>query len=160
EAGHFNLTIRTLGLQLLLLAFIHLFWAEGQPFAFPGLFSSSAAIRFGDTAISWMTIGTVGAATLLTGAFVCLFNFTDLGLQIVAVAERPNIARLLGIETRRLILISWILVSVVATIVGVLLAPLALLSSEMMEPYMLLAFTAVVVGGLTSLYGVFVGGII
>jgi branched-chain amino acid transport system permease protein len=57
-------------------------------------------------------------------------------------------------------MIAWMIAAVISVLVGVLLAPTALLSRDMMEPYMLLAFTAVVIGGLTSLYGVFVGGII
>jgi len=160
EIGAFNLTIRTLGMQMLILALINAAWAEGQPFPFPPIFPNTTAIQFGNTVISWLTLGTICAAAMLTVSFVYVFNRTDIGLQFIAVAERPQIARMLGVRTRRLVLISWVVASVIALVVGTLLAPTALLSSEMMEPYMLLGFTAVVIGGLTSLYGVFIGGII
>lgn len=160
EVDAFNLTIRTLGLELLILALINAKWAEGQPFPFPAVFPTEAAFHFGNTVVSWLTLGSILTAALLTFGFVYIFNRTDIGLQFIAVAERPQIARMLGVRTRRLVLMSWVIASVIALIVGALLAPIALLSSEMMEPYMLLAFTAVVIGGLTSLYGVFIGGIV
>ena len=160
EIGAFNLTIRTLGVELLILALINAKWAEGQPFPFPAVFPNATSFQFGDTVVSWLTLGSILTAALLTGAFVYIFNRTDIGLQFIAIAERPQIARMLGVRTRRLVLLSWVVAAVIALVVGALLAPVALLSSEMMEPYMLLGFTAVVIGGLTSLSGVFIGGII
>ena len=160
EIGAFNLTIRTLGVELLILALINAKWAEGQPFSFPAVFPNATAFQFGDTVVSWLTLGSILTAALLTSGFVYVFNRTDIGLQFVAIAERPQIARMLGVRTRRLVLLSWVVASIIALVVGALLAPVALLSSEMMEPYMLLGFTAVVIGGLTSLSGVFIGGII
>lgn len=160
EIGGFNLTIRTLGVEFLILALINLRWAEGQPFPFPAVFPNATAFQFGNTVVSWLTLGSVLTAGLLTGGFAYIFNRTDVGLQFVAIAERPQIARLLGVRTRRLVLLSWIAAAIIALVVGAMLAPVALLSSEMMEPYMLLGFTAVVIGGLTSLSGVFIGGII
>lgn len=160
EADKFNLTVRTLGLNLLLLALIERYWAAGQPFAFPAMLPQTAALNFGQTVISWLTLGTIAIAALLAVGFAALFRYTDLGLLFLALSERPEIARMLGVATRRLTMVGWMLTAGIALIVGVLLAPAALLSSEMMEPYMLLGFTAVVLGGLTSLFGVFVGGIL
>lgn len=47
-----------------------------------------------------------------------------------------------------------------ALLIGLLLAPKQLLFSQMMNPILLFAFAAAVVGGFTSLGGTFVGGII
>lgn len=160
EEGSFNLTIRTLGVQLFILAILHRYFADGQPFSFPSVLPNTPALQLGDTVISWLTVGTLACSMVLIGVFVWIFNRTDVGLKFAALAERPDVSQLLGIQTRRLAMIAWIMTSLVATIVGTLLAPIALLSSEMMEPYMLLAFTAVVLGGLNSLYGVFVAGVI
>jgi branched-chain amino acid transport system permease protein len=160
DADHFNLTIRTLGLQMLILALIHKFWATGQPFAFPELFPGGSAIQFGSTVISWLTFGTIGMAVVFVTGSILIFRYTRAGLLFLAVSERPDIARMLGVRTRVLTLIAWMIAGSVSVIVGALLAPHALLSSDMMDPYLLLGFTAVVLGGLTSLYGVFLGGII
>jgi hypothetical protein len=46
-------------MQMLILALINAKWAEGQPFSFPAIFPSTAAIQFGDTVISWLTLGSI-----------------------------------------------------------------------------------------------------
>jgi len=50
--------------------------------------------------------------------------------------------------------------AVVSLLVGVLVAPTNLLAANMMDLFLLYSFTAVILGGLTSLPGVFAGGVI
>lgn len=160
--GHnrLNLMIRTLGLQMLLLAVIEHFWSQGQPFTFPSLFAQAPAFIVGQTVLSWASIGIAATSLALVAAFALFFTRTDLGLLFLGLSERRDIANMLGVPTQRLSMFAWMTAASLSVVVGVLLAPTALLSSEMMEPYMLLAFTSVVIGGLTSLYGAFIGGIV
>lgn len=160
EHNRLNLIIRTLGVQMLLLAIIEHYWSAGQPFPFPSVYPQSTAFVLGDAVVSWASLGIAATAIVLAAAFALFFSRTDLGLLFLGLSERRDIAGMLGVPTRKLSMIAWMIAAVISVVVGVLLAPTALLSSDMMEPYMLLAFTAVVIGGLTSLYGVFVGGII
>jgi branched-chain amino acid transport system permease protein len=62
------------------------------------------------------------------------------------------IARTLGL--------AWLLAGLVAVVVGLLTVPTALLSSDMMDSFFLYAFTAALLGGMTSLPGAFVGGVV
>jgi branched-chain amino acid transport system permease protein len=158
-ADHVNLTIRTLGIYLLLFAIVDLGWSKGQPFAFPSLFPQGG-VTIADTAISWLTVETIGVAVLLAVLTWWFFRRTDKGLMFAAVAERPEIAKLLGVRTRRLTATAWGGAATVALIVGLLVAPRTLLSSDMMDLYLLFAFTAAIVGGLTSLPGALVGGLL
>jgi len=160
DAGRLNLVIRTLGLQMLVLAVIEYLWAAGQPFPFPKIFDPGAAFALGSAAVSWDSVAIIGIAVVLGMLAYLVFRYTDIGLMFVAMSEKAEIVQMLGIRTRRLTLIAWMATAAIATVVGILLAPQALLSSDMMEPYLLLAFTAVVIGGLTSLSGVWVGGIV
>ena len=48
----------------------------------------------------------------------------------------------------------------VAVVVGLLTVPSALLSTDMMDSFLLFAFTAALLGGITSLPGAFVGGVV
>ena len=52
------------------------------------------------------------------------------------------------------------MVGPLALLIGLLMAPKQLLFSQLMDPILLYAFAAAVVGGFTSLLGTFVGGII
>lgn len=158
EAGHLNLTIRTFGVYLLALALLNATWAEGQPFKFPSVFSTSAAFSLGGASVSWNTVGAALVATVLTAGFIAMFRYTGVGLLFLALAARPEVARLLGTRTRRLTLFAWILATLVGACVGLMVAPVSLLSSDMLDPYLLFGFSAAVIGGLTHLYGVFLVG--
>ncbi|MGE4242743.1 branched-chain amino acid ABC transporter permease [Ramlibacter sp.] len=160
DSGRLNLVIRTLGLEMLIFAVVEHLWAAGQPFAFPKLFGTAIAFHLGPAAVSWATVAVIGIAIVMAGLAYAAFRFTDVGLMFIGMSEKAEIVQMLGIRTRRLTLLAWMITSSVAALVGVLLAPHALLSSDMMEPYLLLAFTAVVIGGLTSLPGVWLGGIV
>ncbi|MFO6453042.1 MULTISPECIES: branched-chain amino acid ABC transporter permease [unclassified Aeromicrobium] len=160
DAGTLNITIRTFGVLMLITAVVNIFWSEGQPFSFPSVFPDGVALNIGQVAISWLTVGTIIVAGILVAACGVVFNRTRLGLTFLALAERPEIARLLGVKTRRLSLIAWAFASLVAVVVGVLVAPSILVSSNMMDGFLLFSFAAAVVGGLDSLGGAFVGGLI
>lgn len=160
EADHLNTTIRTLGLYLLLFAVVNYEFAIGQPFNFPSIFPEGRAFSLGGNGITWTTLGTLVVALLLSGSFAWFFRRTRLGLLFLGMASRPEIAELLGVATRRLTMFAWMAAASVSLVVALLIAPVALLTSDMMDPFLLLAFTAAIIGGLTSMVGVFVGGLI
>jgi branched-chain amino acid transport system permease protein len=159
DAGVLNLVMRTLAIYLFLFAVMNRFWAAGQPFAFPALLPEGS-IEVSGIAVAKSSIGILLIAGLLSVVFYTLFTRTSLGVQFMGMAERPEIARLLGVRTRLLAAVAWAISGVIALIVGVLVAPTALLSSEMMDHFLLFAFTAAIVGGLNSLFGALVGGIV
>ncbi|MCE0767618.1 branched-chain amino acid ABC transporter permease [Pseudonocardia kujensis] len=160
DAGHLNLTIRTFGILLVVLAVLNATWANGQPFTFPSIFSTSNALTLGGVAIAWNTIGALCVGLVLVAIFLVVFRSTGVGLLFIATASDPEVARILGVRTGRLALLAWAMSSVVAACVGLLVAPTSLLSSDMLDPYLLIGFSAAAVGGLSSLYGVFVAGLV
>lgn len=159
-ADHLNTTMRTLGLYLLLFAIVNYQFAIGQPFNFPSIFPEGRAFTLGGNGITWTTLGTLVVALLLSATFAWFFRRTRLGLQFLGMASRPEIAELMGVPTRRLTLYAWMAAATVSLVVALLIAPVALLTSDMMDPFLLLAFTAAIVGGLSSMVGVFLGGLI
>ncbi len=159
SAGHLNLTIRTFAVYLIGLALLNASWAVGQPFQFPSIFSTGPAFTIGGVIVSWNSVGAFAVAAVLTVTFGVMFRFTKVGLALLAMAENPEVARLLGIRTQALTLFAWVLSTAVALVVGLMVAPAALLSSGMMEPYLLIGISAAVIGGLTDLSAVFPVGI-
>jgi branched-chain amino acid transport system permease protein len=154
-----NTLVRTVALYLLLAAMADVFFGEHQPYSFPSLLPSGGA-SIGNVLIQWSDLITVGIVIVVVVGFVAMFRYTKTGLQFLAVAQRPQIAQLLGIRVSRLSTIAYMLAGCLALLIGLLLAPKQLLFSQMMDPILLYAFAAAVVGGLTSLGGTFVGGII
>ncbi len=77
-----------------------------------------------------------------------------------AVVESPRLLQLQGVDAERVALSSWILSSVLASLAGVLIAPLfAQLDSPDFFALLIAAIAACVVGNLTSIPIAFAGGI-
>jgi branched-chain amino acid transport system permease protein len=92
-------------------------------------------------------------------AFVLFFQFTNVGLAMRATAENQRLAQSIGLRVRGILAIAWAIAALLATIGGVLQGGVTNLSSNL--PLLALsAFPAVLLGGLESITGALVGGII
>lgn len=104
-------------------------------------------------------------ATLIsTGVIVVglgiLFARSAAGLRMRAVVESPRLLELQGVDSQRVALGSWILSSLLASLAGVLLAPLfAQLNSQDFFTLLTAALAACVIANLTSITGALLGGL-
>lgn len=88
-----------------------------------------------------------------------LFQFTRTGLAMRATSEDHELAQGIGLRINRIFGISWALAGVVATTGGILLATSSGLDISL-AVVVLAAFPAVLLGGLDSIPGVIVGGLL
>lgn len=99
--------------------------------------------------------------SLLTALGLSAFlRFTDLGLAMRAVPQNRIGARIIGLNLRHLYTLTWVLGSAISAMAGLLLAPVMFLNTNMMLAPLIKAFAAAVLGGLDSLLGAFVGGLL
>lgn len=159
EAGSMNLTVRTLGLSLLLLALMEAQWGQGAPYRFPSVVAGPG-LAVGSVNVPAQSLLIIGTSVAVAAGLWAFFRFTTVGLSYRALAEQPDVARLLGLRTSRLGALTWAMCAVLGLVIGALVAPTAFLTPNMMEPYLLFTFTGVVLGGLTSLPGALVGSVI
>ena len=90
-----------------------------------------------------------------------LFNRRSIyGRAVVATANDRDAAGLMGINTSLVITFSYALSSMTAAFAGVLVAPVTLTGASMGGVLGLKAFAVAIIGGLSSGYGVVVGGLI
>ena len=90
-----------------------------------------------------------------------IFNRKSIyGKAVVATALDRDAAGLMGIDTRLVITFSYALSSMSAAFAGVLVAPITLTGPAMGGALGLKAFAVAIIGGLSSGYGVVVGGMI
>ena len=160
DAGPVNIIMRTLGVYLLIQAALNIFWSDGQPFTFPEIIPEGRAFSALGVSVSWLTVVAIILAAALATIFAIFFKRTRLGLLFLGLAERPEIARLLGVRTTLLTFVAWLMAGAIALFVGIMVAPSALLTTGMTDPYLLFAFAAAIIGGLNSLSGSLVGGLI
>jgi branched-chain amino acid transport system permease protein len=151
--------ILTLGFGLILQGLILKFGRlEPQEFPFP--LSDTKVYEFGKVVISQLGLGTLIFGMLASVAFYFLIQKTRLGLAMRATSENLPAAQTLGIPTRRILALSWGLAAFLGVLAGLFLAAALLLDPFfMLEPFMK-GFAAAILGGLNSLPGAIVGGLI
>jgi len=96
---------------------------------------------------------------LMTVLFA-FFRFSPTGIAMRAVAENRMAAQLMGISIGRMNALGWGMGTAMGAVTGMLIAPINYLDPSMMGDVALKAFAAAVVGGLTSLPGAVVGGLL
>jgi branched-chain amino acid transport system permease protein len=103
------------------------------------------------------------AALLVLGLLLALFFArTDLGLATLGTSQEPTASRLMGIRLNRISMLVWGTAGLLGGVAGVLLPPIASTFSAGFGTTQVLisAFTAAVLGGMTSLPGAFAGGVL
>ena len=69
-------------------------------------------------------------------------------------------AALQGVSIQRTNILIWVVATILSAVVGLLAAPISFLETGLMQPYILKAFTAAIIGGMYSFPGVVAGGLI
>jgi branched-chain amino acid transport system permease protein len=117
-------------------------------------------VSVGDIVISVKNIWTVVLATLVLFAFFAFFKYTAMGLAMRATAIDQEAALAQGMSVKRVFAVSWAIAGAVAAIGGVTLAAGPGGLSPTVQFFALLAFPAIILGGLDSPGGAVVGGIV
>lgn len=151
--------ILTLGLALILQGLIVYQWGA-EPDRFPFPLSDTRTWRLGPIFLSELSLGTLGASLIGSFLLYLLVQRTRLGLAMRATSENLPAAQTLGIPTRRVLGFAWGVASVLGVVAGIFLAPALLLDPFFMLDPFLKGFAAAVLGGLNSLPGAVVGGLI
>ncbi len=101
-----------------------------------------------------------GVAMLLSALFYAFFRYTSVGLALRATAADRTGAELMGVPTGYMLMLGWGLATAVGAVAGMLVAPMIVLTPNMMFFVLLFGFAAAVLGGLDSAPGAVVGGVI
>jgi branched-chain amino acid transport system permease protein len=90
------------------------------------------------------------------------FSRTDLGLAVLATSQDAFATRVVGIGVERMSRFIWGSAAFLGAVAGILYVPLsgALTPGVMTSGVLIPAFTGAVIGGMTSLPGAFVGGVV
>lgn len=105
-----------------------------------------------------LVIAFVLAIVAFTG-FIIFFRYTSIGLAMRATSENQQLAQSVGLRVRTILAITWAVATFLASIAGVLQGGAVGLSTNM-NLLVLRVFPAVLLGGLESIGGAFIGGII
>ena len=105
-------------------------------------------------------VWTIGFTAVVVTAFFVFFRYSTLGLAMRAAAFDPEAAMAQGIPARRVHRVAWAIAGMVAALAGATLAAGAGQLSPATGALALVAFPAIILGGLDSPLGAVVGGVI
>jgi branched-chain amino acid transport system permease protein len=159
-ASPFNIVILTLGLYLFLEAIVPMIFG-GSIESFPPAFAITG-MELGkvEVPLSGFDLFTFGCVAVALVSLTFLFRRTDLGLRMRASAFSPEVSRLLGVRVGRMLTTGWALAAALGALAGVLIAPTLLLQPTYMDEVFIFGFTGAIMGGLESLWGSVVGGLV
>ena len=155
-----GLLIITLGVEMLLMGLAGWKWgAEQKDFPFLLSVTRTHEIIPGLALNEW-TIGVFILSIVIMTLLFLFFRYSKLGIAMRATQQNVNAAKIMGIKVERVFSITWAMSSLIGAIAAMFFAARSVLDPNfMMEPFMR-AFAAAVLGGLTSIPGVVVGGLI
>ncbi len=121
----------------------------------------SESVAIGGLRLPWLQVATLAATVLLLAGLLVFFHRTPLGVQMRAAAEDFMMARLVGIRANRVIAGAFAISGVLAAFIAFYQAAQSgMVSFRMGSDLVLIAFVAAVVGGMGSLSGAAVGGLL
>ena len=151
--------LMTFGLSLMAEEAYRLIWgANGVPFGGPKELSGTVALGF----MSFPTFRLFIVAVLVVaiGALALFLTRTRFGLRLRAAVQDTEMIAALGTNTQVLYMINFGLGIFLAGIAGVLAAGMLGLSPTSGNQLLMPAFVTVIIGGMGSLFGSIVGGVL
>ena len=119
------------------------------------------SVQFGDLQVTHVTLVTIAACVIIMVALTLFTSKTKMGTAMRAVSEDKGAAQLMGINVNTTISLAFAIGSALAAIAGVLLCsayPMLVPTTGSMPG--IKAFTAAVFGGIGSIPGAMLGGIL
>lgn len=149
----------TFGLSIALQnALLETFSADSQRLPTSAL--TTASVQVGPISLGVMPLLTFGSAVLVIVALNQLFYRTELGRAFRATSDDPTTASLMGIKPANIFATATGIAFVIVTIAALYLGLRANFDPSIGPARLVYAFQAVIIGGLGSLWGTLLGGII
>jgi branched-chain amino acid transport system permease protein len=149
----------TFGLSYVLIDVIRMiFGIDGLPMGTPAALRGAVDIGVGHFPLYRLFL--IAATVVIVGGLWLFIEKTRYGLIIRAGARDSEIVRVLGIDVTKLWLLVFGLGTALAGLSGILAAPIRAVTPEMGIPMLAEAFVVTVVGGMDSLVGAVVAGLV
>ncbi|MCC7016858.1 MAG: branched-chain amino acid ABC transporter permease [Rhodospirillales bacterium] len=153
--------VATVALGIVLRELIRILYPDGSnPHPFPVLIEGNAA-TIGGVALSWLVVAMIAVTVLMVAALTAFLYRTALGMQIRAVSQDLEMARMLAINPNRIFQATFFIASATGAVAGVFYASyVGLMRFDLGIIAGLLGFSAAVIGGLGNMTGAVVGSLV
>ncbi len=149
----------TIGLMSILDGLIYLTPFGTTNFSFPE-FLPTTPIQLGGVSISWTQLVGVVVTALLIAGFSWFFKKSTLGISMRAVSDDQMASMAIGISIPRVFGLAWAAAGFTAAAAGAIIGNITGLNFETLHAFGITVFPVVILGGLDSIVGAVVAGII
>ena len=157
---HLDQVLATFGLILFFNALVQIVWGRQPLFMdVPEALSGSVELIPGVPYPAYR-LAIIATGLMVAGLLYLLISRTRLGMQIRASASNRDMAEAIGINTPLLYGLVFALGALLAALAGVMAAPILAVESGMGESILIETFVVIVIGGLGSIRGAFLGALL
>ena len=156
---HMSQVLATFALILIINEAVRMIWGTDMPLAAPAALSGPVELLPGLFYPSYRLL-IIGVGLVLAGLLYLLVTRTRVGAWVRAGASNREMAMAMGIHIQRLFTLVFGLGAALCAVAGALLGPLLAVQVGMGESVLILAFVVIVIGGIGSIWGAFVGSLL
>ena len=149
----------TIGLMSILDGLIYLTPFGSENFSFPE-FLPKEPIAVSGVSISWTQLVGVIVTTIMITAFSWFFKKSTLGISMRAVSDDQLASMSIGISVPRVFGLAWAMAGLSAAAAGCIIGNITGLNFDTLHTFGIIVFPVVIVGGLDSVIGAVVAGVI
>lgn len=150
--------ITAIGVSYLLQGIAQLIWGAEQRSI--SILDRLGTVRVGTVAIRWSSIITVVCGAILMIGLTLFVKKTRTGRAMLAVSEDKGAAQMMGINVNKIVSVTFAIGSGLATFAALFYLPTTAISPTLGSMPGIKAFAAAVIGGIGSIPGAVVGGIL
>lgn len=143
-----TLIIATIAVSILLKGAAMFAWGK-DPLDLPA-FTGRTPIQLFGAVIQPQYLWIIGLLVTIVVALTLFFEKTIIGKAMRACADNPNAASLVGINVKKMILLSFSLSAAIGAIAGIVITPISLMEYDRGAMLAIKGFSAVILGGLGS----------
>lgn len=160
QRDHLDQVLATFGLILVLDTLAHMIWgAQGMSVSLPEWLRGQIRLP-GDVLLPAYRVAIVAIGLAVAAAMYWIVNRTRLGMLIRAGASNRTMVSALGVDIASLFTLVFAIGAVFAGLAGMMIAPITQASIGMGNNIIIVAFVVIVIGGLGSVKGAFVGAML
>jgi branched-chain amino acid transport system permease protein len=158
HASHNVQVFTTVGLSIALQNVALVLWTADSQFIRTSYYT--AVVRIGTSVLNIAQLAAFAVAVLLTAGLFAFLRWSYTGKVMRATAQDRQAASLMGIDTGQVFALTWAVGIACVGVAGVLLAPIYPVYPTAGLQFVLIAYVAVVLGGLGDMAGALIASVI
>lgn len=158
--SHLDQVLATFGLVMIVNEGVKIIWGPSPlSVPMPDLLSGSIAL-IGPLQYPVYRLAIIAAGLAVAAGLYVVINHTRIGMLLRAGATNRDMVSALGVNIRKLYSLVFALGAVLACFAGAIVAPILSVDTGMGESVLILTFVVVVIGGIGSIRGAFLGALL